>query len=103
MAVGTKYAKKTIKLLLLFKQVAQAKEGETKLSMNRIRKLTSKNATENWKKHNSKQPTVDYSHKNHIKRSGVQNSVGKVIPQANLGQKGTSYKLGHSTPRHFEL
>ena len=36
-------------------------------------------------------------------RSGAKQSVGKAIPHMNLGQQETTYKLGRSTHRHFEL
>ena len=89
--------------ILLLKPAAQAQVGKTKLSINCFRNSTSTCDTENWRKHNlRKQPTVDCSLEP-IQRSGVEHSVGRVIPHSNPGWQKTPCQLGRSTPWYFKL
>ena len=90
-------------IFLLLRPAEQANVGKTKLFINCFCNPASTCATKNCTKHNSgKQPRVDYTHE-HIQRSGIKHSVGKVIPHSNLGQQETPCKLGRSTPRYFKL
>ena len=90
-------------IILLLKPPAQAQVWKTKLFINCFRNHTSTCATENWRKHNSgEQPTVDCPLEP-IQRSGVKNSVGKVISQSNLSRQERPSKLGRSTPSYFKL